>query len=642
MKDLTLIPPCGGGGRIPTGRLPALSANGQVVAFARWGSPQTPPEFAVVDVSSAKTLLEATHSPPPGWKPEHRDDRPPELRVLALSEDGRLCATSTTKDTALWQAGRPDPLWTLDASTGWLEIAGGDLFMWVAGPEGRHVWRVDLDSGDVSARYKLDSPPAALLGDGVVYPSFRELRFLPLGGDVEVLFEGFDDESPLGRVTVAVDGGYVAVASKTTPRVALIDVATRQVTAFDTSEMPTTGDKTESVVNPQLLPSPDGRLLLVSTRLTRVLDTASGEFLHVIDPNEPRVFQLSPWKPLGFFDQNTVLLEGGLLMRFDVRSGEEITDGETFPRQCWSLAISPDGTHALSGHIGFALLWDLKRGTHRRIPVAEDAQVLSMAFDSESRRAWLASPMLENLLEVDLETSDDHQTTQGPTANPGGKSEARDPLPASGEVPEGRRGRARRPDVRGQAILASPDGTAFAVVDGSTILLYRGAPQGTPLKVRSRANDVGHMAFDEPGNLLAAEVGSQIFLWEVAGEKPSELMKIRIPRDGIQGLAITADAVLVFTRNGDLMAHSREDGKKRRLMTHDAHSPGAISPSAGLVVANSGQQATLLTGNGDMIREFQGTISKAVFAREGDPILAAFNDASLVLLSPQGSPDDAP
>ncbi len=183
MKDLTLIPPCGGGGRIPTGRLPTLSANGQVVAFARWGSPQNPPGFAAVDVSNGKTLLEATHSPPPGWKPEHRDDRPPELRVLALSEDGQLCATSTTKNTALWQAGRPDPIWTLDASTGWLEIAGGDLFMWVAGPEGRHVWRVDLESGEVSTRYKLDSPPAALLGDGVIYTSFRQLRALPLGGE---------------------------------------------------------------------------------------------------------------------------------------------------------------------------------------------------------------------------------------------------------------------------------------------------------------------------------------------------------------------------------------------------------------------------------------------------------------------------
>jgi len=144
--------------------------------------------------------------------------------------------------------------------------------------------------------------------------------------------------------------------------------------------------------------SPDGRRALSGgeDKVVRLWDLESGNLIREFAGHTEWVFSVAfssdgrrAFSTSGGFERNGWQHGTDSSVRvWDVQTGKEVRKLEGLKGRVWSVAISPDGRHVLSGgHERTPILWDVATGVEVRRFLGHTDDVLCVAFLPDGRRA---------------------------------------------------------------------------------------------------------------------------------------------------------------------------------------------------------------------------------------------------------------
>jgi len=295
-------------------------------------------------------------------------------------------------------------------------------------------------------------------------------------------------------------------------------------------------------------------------------------------------------------------VEAGLGVPLDQGHAESRRPGQG--DVCLCVALSPDGTKALTGGSQGAILWDV--ATRREIRrLMKSGSVLSVAFSPDGTKALMGC--LEYAFICDLAT--------------------------------GRAVQRLRQDHFVESVAFSPDGTKVLTGDGNGVAILWDSKTGQIIRRLKEQRSIKSVAFSPDGTkALTAGSGKYAILWDVSTGR--EIRRLRGRVDLINSLCFSPDGTQVLTGSWDNTASVwdlRTGRVSHRLEGHiDNIIAVAFSPDGARALTAGADKLAILwdVSTGREIRRLKGEglgyLESVAFSPSGNEALTGGSDKLVI------------
>ncbi|GAB4574983.1 MAG: adenylate/guanylate cyclase domain-containing protein [Anaerolineae bacterium] len=516
-------------------------------------------------------------------------------------------------------------------------VPGEDRFLWemAVSPDGRTALLAPMDGPILLMDLETGQTLLSLQGHNGVVTS------LSFGPDGQTALSSAQDGTLIlwdladGRVQARLSAHaevITAAAISPTGRYALSAALDRRVLLWDltTGEIARELSGHSSIVYGVAF-SPDGRYALTGGEDARLIlwNLADGAIVRQFEGDALMTDVL--FSPDG---ESVAALFNGCIRRWVVATGEPLPaiacDDPATPAR-WSLALSPDGRHALTGSVqGMVQLWDLDTGAEELRLLGHAQNVHRVAFSPDGRQAISGSS--EGSVRVwDLRNGAEVRMISGPT--PGSAF-----LSGVAFTPDG-----------GRVIAGTRDAQRGA--PGSAMILYDAATSAEIMRFGGHSGQVNDIALSPDGRwVLSGSEDTTVTLWSVnTGEIIRRFTRhqgpVRTVAFGPRGLTAFSGsgASPLLNINENLIIHwNLETGLEiRRWVGADIEVRSlAVSP-AGDRLAVGGVNSLILfdTATGQEVRRFAmpgrdadlSTINGVAFSPDGRWLLTGGSNTLVML-----------